>query len=82
MKKLLVMAVILTAVANAGMWSVISTSDMQKITPEAAYKLNTAGWAPRVYEFTTHTAPIQKCIVLFSSSNENSSPTMVCTKVK
>lgn len=68
--------------ANAGMWSVIESSGMKVQKPQAEWELDTAGWAPRVYEFTTLVAPKQKCVIVFSASNENSSPAMSCTDIK
>lgn len=86
MKKILLSllaAAALATVSQAGMWSVVTTMDMKKVKPQAEYKLDTAGWAPRVYEFTTVTKPTMQCVVVFSASNEGSSPSMQCIpKVK
>ena len=78
--RLLLILLLALASANAGMWSVLTTADMQKVRPSAQYKLDTAGWAPRVYEFTTHSEPKMQCVIVFSSSSKGSSPTMHCIK--
>lgn len=80
MKYILILLLALTQV-HAGLFSVAASMGMQTVKPDAEYKVSTSGFSPRVYEFTTKTQPYMRCIVLFSSSNENSSPTMQCVKV-
>jgi len=79
MKKLLIGILALTVVANAGLWSTASGLAMKEKKADAEYTIDTSGFNPRVYEFTTADGK-HKCIVVFSSSNENSSPTMQCYK--
>jgi len=78
--KFLLTLLLLAIAANAGIWSVVTTLDMKKVKPTAKYKLDTAGFAPRIYEFTTVTKPRMQCTVVFSSSSQGSSPTMQCIK--
>ena len=84
MKKIvlgLVVSVGLAVSVQAGMWSVISSMGFKKVKPLAKWKLETSGWEPRVYEFNTLSKPIMHCVIIFSSSNKNSSPTMQCIRL-
>ena len=78
--KYIVLILLTLSIANAGAWSVMTSMSMKKVKPDAIYKLNTSGWAPRVYEFTTKTQPYMKCVTVFSSSDKSSAPMMHCIK--
>jgi len=67
----------LTFTAHAGLWSV-ATGPSKTIKPQAAYTVETPGFNPRVYEWTTTNG--NKCLVVMASSNENSSPAVFCFK--
>jgi len=80
--KYLLLTILAALSLNAGMWSTVSSLGMKEVHKDAEYKIDTAGFNPRIYEFTTITEPKMKCVLIFSSSNENSSPTMQCIKLK
>lgn len=76
--KLTSLTVLFTACLSAGMWSVIESDSFETQKADAKYKLDTSGFSPRIYEFTTKTAPIMKCVVLFSASKKIHHQSMVC----
>jgi hypothetical protein len=68
---------ILALSAQAGLWSV-ATGPKQTKHPIKSYQLETSGFNPRVYEFNT--ASGNRCIAMFSSSNESSTSSLFCFK--
>ena len=78
MKKVLVLLAVMVAVAQAGMWSTMQGLSMDKKKLTSQYVIDTNGYNPRVYEFDTVNG--MKCVIVFSSSNEGSSPAMQCVK--
>ena len=73
--------VLFTSVATAGMWSTVTSMNLKEKKADAVYTLDTAGFNPRVYEFTTVDKKM-KCVLVSASSNENSSPALQCIKLK
>ena len=66
------------SVLNAGMWSTVSGMTMKEVKPSVSYTLDTAGFNPRIYEFDTRTKPIMHCVLVSSSSDKSSAPTLQC----
>jgi hypothetical protein len=81
MKKILISILLTVTLAQAGVFSVVTSMGMESKDPSKEYKLNTSGWSPRIYEFRTTTIPQTQCVVVFSSSNGNSSPSMQCIPI-
>jgi len=78
MYKIIIAAVLLGTVANAGLYSMVAGMSMKEVKPKASYTIDTAGVNPRVYEFTTRVKPIKHCIVLIASSDKMVAPAMQC----
>ena len=76
---LLIAAAITTTTLPAGMWSVM-TAPSKTVQATAAYTIETPGYNPRVYEWTT--AQGDTCIALMTSSDKSSAPAMSCFKKK
>lgn len=75
MKKVILSLLALVAMANAGMWSVV-TGPKKILQPTAAYTIETPGYNPRIYEWTTSEG--YKCLAMMASSNDASSPAIFC----
>ena len=68
----------LTASIQAGFFSSVQGMTMKEFKPTFAYTIDTNGVNPRVYEFTPQSDPTMSCVIVFSSSDESSAPTMQC----
>lgn len=49
-------------------WSFWGGMTLGEKDPDAAYKLETAGWNTRIYEWTPETAPHMTCIAQFADA--------------
>lgn len=80
MKKLLLSAILAVCAtsASAGMFSTVSGMNMPEIKPSNGYTIDTAGFNPRIYEFTPKFDSNKICIIAFSSSDGSSSSQMDC----
>lgn len=69
MKKLIIIAAIMAATAPPAIadgWAWIGGQTFPEKKPEAAYRLKTAGWDTRVYEWTPEGAPGHVCVAQFA----------------
>ena len=82
MKKLLLVVALSAMVANAGMFSTVSSMGMDEKKVSSEYKIDTVGFNPRIYEFTPTGNSDYVCVALFSSSDKSSTPVMQCIPKK
>ena len=74
--KLLLTLAALAVMANAGLLSTLQGVAMDKVKIDHEYVIDTNGYNPRIYEWTTKSG--MKCIALFSSSSKSSAPALQC----
>jgi uncharacterized protein YxeA len=75
MKKILAILVLALSL-NAGLFSTMQNLNMDEIKTNA-YTIDTAGYNPRIYEFTPKGDKSKLCIMAFGNS-KNGSPTIFC----
>jgi hypothetical protein len=68
---LVLAATLSPALAQAGLWDSIATSDFPEVKPEAHYKLDVYGYDARVYEFRSQSDKNVLCVAVFSGGNTN-----------
>lgn len=61
---------------HAGLFSTIQNLDMEEIKTNG-YTIDTAGYNPRIYEFTPKGDKSKLCILAFGNSSKGS-PTLFC----
>jgi len=80
-KKLVISLAIGSAMLQAGgLFSTISGMAAKEVKPKAFYTVDTAGYNPRIYEFSPQTVKGVVCIILYG--NNNGEVQMECVKVK
>jgi hypothetical protein len=80
MTKILTALSLLIVTASAGLFSTVSGMRLKEIKPTSSHTLDTVGFNPRIYEFTSSNKDMYYVLV-FSSSDNSSTPTMQCVKV-
>ena len=67
---------VLTISLNAGLFSTMQNLNMDEIKTNG-YTIDTAGYNPRIYEFTPKGDKSKLCILAFGNSSKGS-PTLFC----
>ena len=67
----MVLAMITTTTANAGLWDSVATSGWEERPNAGQYKLDVYGFDMRVYEFHPKNDPGILCVAAFSGGDTN-----------